>query len=193
MSTEDTTLEWHKVAEKEELPEGRVTTVTAGVTPVCLTHFGGEYGAISNRCPHQGGPLGEGLIEGGYVRCPWHGYEYHPITGDPPPGFGDAVKPFEVDVRADGIYVGVPIEKEVHTIADEMIETMVEWGVDTVFGMVGHSNLGFADAMRRAEPPLRFTPFCRPSRSRAKRSDVESPSAGSRRGRRDSAARAGSS
>jgi hypothetical protein len=28
--------------------------------------------------------------------------------------------------------------------------TLVAWGVDTVFGMVGHSNLGFADAMRRA-------------------------------------------
>ncbi len=32
-----------------------------------------------------------------------------------------------------------------------MVETMVEWGVTHVFGMVGHSNLGFADAMRRQE------------------------------------------
>ena len=32
-----------------------------------------------------------------------------------------------------------------------MVQVMTDWGVDTVFGMVGHSNLGFADAMRRAE------------------------------------------
>ncbi len=37
------------------------------------------------------------------------------------------------------------------TISDVMMETMVNWGVDTVFGMVGHSNLGVADAMRRLE------------------------------------------
>ena len=32
-----------------------------------------------------------------------------------------------------------------------MVETMIAWGVTHVFGMVGHSNLGFADAMRVAE------------------------------------------
>jgi thiamine pyrophosphate-dependent acetolactate synthase large subunit-like protein len=32
-----------------------------------------------------------------------------------------------------------------------MVETMVEWGVDTVFGMVGHSNLGLAEALRMQE------------------------------------------
>ncbi|RKZ66648.1 MAG: thiamine pyrophosphate-binding protein, partial [Gammaproteobacteria bacterium] len=37
------------------------------------------------------------------------------------------------------------------TISDIMAETMVNWGVDTVFGMVGHSNLGFADALKRQE------------------------------------------
>jgi thiamine pyrophosphate-dependent acetolactate synthase large subunit-like protein/nitrite reductase/ring-hydroxylating ferredoxin subunit len=144
-------LEWYKVAEPEELPEGRVMTVTAGVTPVCLTRFKGRYGAIDNRCPHQGGPLGEGQIENGYVTCPWHGYEYDPQTGYPPPGFKDAVPAYAVAEREDGVYVGVPKEEHIRTISDEMIETMVEWGVDTVFGMVGHSNLGVADAMRRQE------------------------------------------
>lgn len=141
-------LEWHKVAERDELDEGRVTAVSAGTTPVCLSRFRGKYGAISNRCPHQGGPLGEGSVENGYVVCPWHGYEYDPHTGYPPAGFSDAVSAYGVDEREDGIYVGVPVEERVRTISDEMVETMLEWGVDTVFGMVGHSNLGLADAMR---------------------------------------------
>ncbi len=43
-------------------------------------------------------------------------------------------------------------EPEHHpTVSDQMVQVMTDWGVDTVFGMVGHSNLGFADAMRRAE------------------------------------------
>jgi len=39
----------------------------------------------------------------------------------------------------------------VRTVADVLVETLVAFGITHVFGMVGHSNLGFADAMRRAE------------------------------------------
>ena len=44
-------------------------------------------------------------------------------------------------------FVGLP-EEEAHrdTISDVMMQTMVNWGVNTAFGMVGHSNLGVADA-----------------------------------------------
>jgi thiamine pyrophosphate-dependent acetolactate synthase large subunit-like protein len=63
-----------------------------------------------------------------------------------------------VEVRSDGVYVGVAAEpRHVRTVSDLMVETMVEWGVTHVFGMVGHSNLGFADAMRRQENSGRLT------------------------------------
>ena len=59
---------------------------------------------------------------------------------------------FPVEVRDDGIYVGIPKEPErVRTVTDVMAETMVNWGVKSVFGMVGHSNLGLADALRLQE------------------------------------------
>src|SRR5262245_57727252 len=77
---------WIRVAGAGELPEGRVVTVTAGDRSLALTHWQGRYGAFDNRCPHQGGPLGEGSIEKGWLRCPWHGYDYDPLTGTPPPG-----------------------------------------------------------------------------------------------------------
>ena len=86
------------------------------------------------------------------LRCPWHGYDYDPLTGTPPPGFTDAPSCFPVEVRDDGIYVGLEDEPEPpRTVSDVMVETMVDWGITHVFGMVGHSNLGFADAMRRRE------------------------------------------
>jgi pyruvate oxidase len=146
--------DWHRVAELDELPEGRVKTVSAGRRSLALTHFDGRYGALENRCPHQGGPLGEGTIEKGMLRCPWHGYDYCPLTGSSP--FGDAVPSFPVDVRSDGIWVEVePEAPHVRTVTDVMVETMVNWGVRHVFGMVGHSNLGLADALRR-RPELTY-------------------------------------
>ncbi|MEM9379766.1 MAG: thiamine pyrophosphate-dependent enzyme [Planctomycetota bacterium] len=151
-------LHWHKVLEHGELPEGRVTTVLAGKTSVCMSHFEGQYGALTNHCPHQGGPMGEGAIENGLLRCPWHGWDFHPIDGKAP-GFDDGLCTYPCEVRDDGIYVGLEDEApHERTVTDVMAETFVAWGIDTVFGMVGHSNLGLADALRRREAAgdLRF-------------------------------------
>lgn len=144
--------EWVRVTGPEGLDEGRVTTVQAGRHTVALTRFEGCYGALDNRCPHQGGPLGEGSIEHGLLRCPWHGFDFDPITGESPAGHGDKAQTYPVQVRDDGVYVSVPVD-ETHqrTVADAIVETLVAWDIRHVFGMVGHSNLGLADALSRAE------------------------------------------
>ena len=77
-------MNWHRVLATSELPEGRVATVAAGHKSVALVHYDGQFSALDNRCPHQGGPLGEGSIENGLLRCPWHGFDYCPSTGHPP-------------------------------------------------------------------------------------------------------------
>ena len=151
-------LSWHKVAERDQLPESRVMSVTAGVKTLALTHFQGQYAAMDNRCPHQGGPLGEGSIEKGeggqcWLRCPWHGWDFDPLTGKPPGGHEDTGQEmYPVEVRKDGIYVGVHEETEhEQDVSDVIVSTMVNWGVKRVFGMVGHSNLGLAEAFRKKE------------------------------------------
>lgn len=158
MSSQVPEVVWHRVAGVDELPEGRVKTVTAGTQSLALTHIDGKFAAMDNRCPHQGGPLGEGSIERGtdgqcWLRCPWHGWDFNPLTGMPPGGHEDTGQQiFAVEVRGDDIYVGVPDElSHESTVTDVMAQTMVNWGVTTVFGMVGHSNLGLADALRRRE------------------------------------------
>lgn len=150
-SAEDEVV-WHRVADLDELSEGRVTTITVGHRSFALTHHEGRYGCLDNHCPHQAGPLGEGSIEKGWLRCPWHGYDYDPVSGRPPEGFDDAPACFTTEAREDGVYVALPVEApRVPTVSNVMVDTMVNWGVTHVFGMVGHSNLGFADAMRVAE------------------------------------------
>jgi len=158
MIENDQQMVWHRVADTDELPSGRVKTVTAGTLSMALTHVDGKFTAMDNRCPHQGGPLGEGSIEIGgdgqcWLRCPWHGWDFDPKTGLPPGGHEDSGQIlYPVDVRADGIYVGIEAEApHATTVTDVMAETMTNWGVTSVFGMVGHSNLGLADALRLQE------------------------------------------
>ncbi len=157
-------LEWHLALGLDELPEGRVKSVTVGRKTLALVHFDGQYAAMDNRCPHQGGPLGEGSIEKGvdekcWLRCPWHGWDFDPLSGKPPGGHEDSGQEmFEVEVRSGGVYVGIPPEKpHTRTSTDVVAETMVNWGVKRVFGMVGHSNLGLADAFRLQEEAGNFS------------------------------------
>ncbi len=155
--TKNHDLVWTKVLEADELPEGRVKTVSCPLRTLCMTHHEGRYGALDNKCPHQGGPLGEGSIENGLLRCPWHGWDYDPITGKAP-GYDDGVETFEVEEREDGVYVGLPKhELHVRTVGDLMMESLANWGVRHVFGMVGHSNLGVADALRILEKEGRIS------------------------------------
>ena len=150
-SPPDGDLHWHKALDPDELPEGRVKAVTCDGTTVCMTHYEGQYGAIDNACPHQGGPLGEGSIETGLLRCPWHGWDFDPLTGQSPGDHDDCTLVYPVDERDDGVYVGFPVPDErEYTVSDVMVETMTAWGVSQVWGIVGHSNLGLADAFREA-------------------------------------------
>jgi len=158
MNKSNNELEWYRVADVDELPAGRVKTVTAGTHSMALTNIDSEFTAMDNRCPHQGGPLGEGSIECEddgqcWLRCPWHGWDFDPKTGRPPGGHEDSGQTlYPVEVRDDGIYVGLEADVSHHTtVTDVMAETMTNWGVTSVFGMVGHSNLGLADALRLQE------------------------------------------
>lgn len=145
-------MQWHRAIKSDSLDEGEVTVCPVGMKSVALTKLRGQYGAIDNRCPHQGGPLGQGTVENGKIRCPWHGFDFDPFTGEAAGGPDFNVPTYPVEVRTDGVYVGTPAPApHVRTVSDVLVETMTNWGVDTVFGMVGHSNLGMAEAMHRAE------------------------------------------
>ena len=141
------------------LPIDGVTMQVVGDRAVCFTRVARGYGALDNRCPHQGGPLGEGQIERGYVICPWHGYEYDPITGEPPEGYGDVATAYPIEEHNGTVTVKLPRMVQQVSLMDQMVDVMTQWGVDTVFGMVGHSNLGLADALRRAEEDGRLSYF----------------------------------
>ena len=75
--------EFVKLATQSELPaEGEVKEFPCGDKVICVANVNGSITAMDNVCLHRGGPLGQGVIEGNKVVCPWHGWQWDPKTGE---------------------------------------------------------------------------------------------------------------
>ncbi len=143
-------LRWLRVGGKGELREGQVRKVEAAGRELALVRLRGRYAALDGRCAHMGGPLGEGSLEDGVLVCPWHGWGYDPFSGRDPRGVHEPVETYPVEERDDGVYVQMEVVTSTgRTVSDVMVQTMINWGISHVFGMVGFSILGMADAVRR--------------------------------------------
>ena len=70
-----------KMATLEELPPGSAKEVEHEGRIYALFNVDGVVSAIDGICPHQGGPLAEGEIQGTCVTCPWHGWQFDVRTG----------------------------------------------------------------------------------------------------------------
>jgi nitrite reductase (NADH) small subunit len=74
--------EFVRICSVAELPaEGEVTEFTVQGRALCVAHVDGAVAVLDGTCPHEGGPLGEGIVEGGRVVCPWHAYAFDLRTG----------------------------------------------------------------------------------------------------------------
>jgi nitrite reductase/ring-hydroxylating ferredoxin subunit len=100
-------IEFVKVARASDVEEGKGLIVWAGPLKVALFRCEGTIYAIRNQCPHMGGDLGEGLLTGEVVRCPWHGWKFNVKTGKMPEVELVSVRSFEVKVEGEDVYVGI--------------------------------------------------------------------------------------
>ena len=74
--------EFVRICSASEVPvEGDVAEFMVQGRAFCVAHVNGAIAVLDGVCPHEGGPLGEGIIEDGRVVCPWHGYGFDPRTG----------------------------------------------------------------------------------------------------------------
>ena len=67
--------------EAAELKEREPLLGHANGEAVVLVKQGGEVCAVGATCTHYGGPLAEGIVEGGTIRCPWHHARYDLRSG----------------------------------------------------------------------------------------------------------------
>ena len=63
------------------MQEGAGAVLKVGNRTLAFFKVEGAYYAISNVCPHKGGPLGKGTLNGHVVTCPWHGWTWDVRTG----------------------------------------------------------------------------------------------------------------
>lgn len=71
-----------RIAGVGDIPVGRGKTVEVDSLILAVFNAGsGRYHAVSGSCPHEGGPLGDGLLRDDRVMCPWHGFGFDVATG----------------------------------------------------------------------------------------------------------------
>lgn len=65
---------WHALGPVAEFPVGEPVRRMLGEVPVVIVRDGaGDVHVLAERCSHLGGPLSQGAVVDGCVRCPWHG------------------------------------------------------------------------------------------------------------------------
>ena len=94
-----------KVLDLAGLPPGQSALVTVNGEDVALFRRGDEIFAIGNECPHQGGSLSDGSVEGDIVICPLHGWEFDLRSGACMTVPGESVPRYRVTVEAGAIYI----------------------------------------------------------------------------------------
>jgi nitrite reductase/ring-hydroxylating ferredoxin subunit len=110
IDNDDFMLEPVSVAKMDELKEGKGKHVSVNGLEIAIFKIGDKVYAIQQECPHQGGPLAEGDLNGFEVTCPWHQMIYDVRSGKASPKAWDkdfSVKTFKVTVVGNDVMVDI--------------------------------------------------------------------------------------
>jgi nitrite reductase/ring-hydroxylating ferredoxin subunit len=88
-----------------DLPPGKGVDVVVNGRAIALFNVDGTFHALAGRCPHRGGPLGEGFLDGSQVSCPWHNYTFDVTTGENVVSADLKVVRYEVKVEDGRVFV----------------------------------------------------------------------------------------
>ncbi len=99
-------MDWYKIPDVDP-QKSFIKKVKAGSKNICLVGYEGEIYALGATCPHAGAELSGGWCKDGKIICPFHRYSYSLQTGRGDPGQNDYVDTYPVEIREDGVYVGV--------------------------------------------------------------------------------------
>ncbi|HEY6292357.1 MAG TPA: Rieske (2Fe-2S) protein [Terriglobia bacterium] len=104
------TPEFVKCADLSDLAPGSCRTVQVAGSELALFNVEGTIYCLDNTCLHRGGPLGEGVLEGDVITCPWHSWQYNVRTGENL--FNPAVKVTSHSVLVDGEDIKVAVASD---------------------------------------------------------------------------------
>lgn len=96
-----------RVGKADELTPGGSKAVSAGDGEIGVFNADGSFYAVDNACPHRGGPLSEGRLEGCVVVCPWHGWQFDVTDGSLLMNPASKLKTYKVVREGDDLYVEI--------------------------------------------------------------------------------------
>jgi len=97
-----------KLANKSEAPaQDEAKEFTCGEKTICVANISGKLVAMDNVCLHRGGPLGQGLVDGGKIVCPWHGWQYDPTTGAATHNPAAKVQVYPIKIEGDDVLIEI--------------------------------------------------------------------------------------
>lgn len=69
-------MAWHDIGSLADFPPGEGRELVVADQIVAVFNVDGTVKAMDGICPHQGGPLGKGELQGCILTCPWHGWQF---------------------------------------------------------------------------------------------------------------------
>jgi nitrite reductase/ring-hydroxylating ferredoxin subunit len=75
------TMPWVRIATVSNVPPGEVIEALHEGEPYAVCNVDGEIRVLSGVCPHAGGPLGQGTLNGSTITCPFHAWDFDSATG----------------------------------------------------------------------------------------------------------------
>jgi nitrite reductase/ring-hydroxylating ferredoxin subunit len=97
--------EFVPVIDASELAPGHCREVVVAGMTLALCNVGGRFHAVGGRCGHRGGPLGQGVLDGGRLVCPWHGWAYDVASGVHESNPNERIPVLDVRVEAGRLLV----------------------------------------------------------------------------------------
>jgi len=94
-----------RAAKTTEIAPGQIREFQLDGHTVAIANLGGTFYAIDNTCLHRGGPLGQGVMDGQKVTCPWHGWQFDVTTGKAVLNPAVGVGCYRVEVRGEDLFV----------------------------------------------------------------------------------------
>ena len=101
---------FERAIERDELPDGQGVMVEIGTRVIALFERGGDIHAVQNTCPHAGGSLADGSLDGTMVRCPRHNWGFDVASGACVTDPRYKLLRFEVRIEDGWVLVGIPEE-----------------------------------------------------------------------------------
>jgi nitrite reductase (NADH) small subunit len=96
-----------KVAAADDIPPGEARVFDVNGRAIAVFNVDGRLYAVENECPHRGGPLGEGDLDGAIIRCPWHAWRWDVTTGANVNNPAVKIACFPVSVEDGGVVIDV--------------------------------------------------------------------------------------